>query len=319
MATFSRLIRFLAQDGRIYYGDAILPSNGSNINAATHARLITNGTPFDPLHAPSPSQPTPPYTITTRTLPVARLLCPLTAHTTRTIRCLGLNYAAHARESRMPLPVHPVLFYKPVTALNDPTAAIPVPRMAQETDDDGGASPRIDYEAELAIIIGRRARDVAPSAALSYVAGFAVANDVSQRTWQLSRGGGQWGLGKGFDGWAPLGPGIASSEALILGGGKKDPDRDGGLGIRTEVNGVEVQASGTGDMVFGVRETVSFLSRGTTLLPGDVILTGTPQGVGMGRAPPLWLKDGDVVEVNLEGVGSCVNKIEFERDETTPL
>lgn len=170
----------------------------------------------------------------------------------------------------MPLPTHPVLFYKPPTALNDPFGAIPVPRMAQETD-ESTTDAKIDYEAELAIVIGRAARDVSPSTALSHIAGFAVANDVSQRTWQLARGGGQLGLGKGFDGWAPLGPGVASLEALA----GRDPDEGAGLAIGAKVNGVEVQASGTGDMVFGVRETVSFLSRGTTLLPGDVILTGT--------------------------------------------
>ncbi|KAK7727682.1 hypothetical protein SLS57_002724 [Botryosphaeria dothidea] len=270
---------------------------------------------FDPTHSPSPSQPTAPYTITSRTSPITRrLLCPLTPATTRTIRCLGLNYAAHAAESRMPLPTHPVLFYKPPTALNDPFGAIPVPRMPQETD-ESTTDAKIDYEAELAIVIGRAARDVSPSTALSHIAGFAVANDVSQRTWQLARGGGQWGLGKGFDGWAPLGPGVASLEALA----GRDPDEGAGLAIGARVNGVEVQASGTGDMVFGVRETVSFPSRGTTLLPGDVILTGTPQGVGMSRSPPLWLRDGDVVEVTLEGVGSCVNKVAFRKDETPQL
>ncbi|GME24618.1 hypothetical protein AOQ84DRAFT_221359 [Neofusicoccum parvum] len=310
--TFSRLIRFLAQDGRVYYGDAILPAGSTSINAATHARLIT-GDPFSPAHSASPSAPTAaPCTVTTRTAAIARLLCPLTPTTTRTLRCLGLNYAAHAREAGMQLPTCPVLFYKPPTALADPFAPVRVPAVAQESDD--GGPPQVDYECELAVVVGRAGRDIAPRDALRHVAGVAVANDVSQRTWQLARGGGQWGLGKGFDGWAPLGPGIVALDAL-----GRDPDDGAGLRIGTKVNGEVVQGSGTGDMVFGVRETVAFLSRGTTLLPGDVILTGTPQGVGMGRTPPLWLKDGDVVEVSIEGVGSCINKVEFEKDEPAKL
>lgn len=131
--------------------------------------------------------------------------------------------------------------------------------MAQE-------APGVDYECELVVIIGREAKDVPASDALDYVLGYAVGNDVSHREWQLKRGGSQWNLGKGFDGWAPFGPGIVSGEVV------GDPQ---GLRIWTKVNGETVQDSGTRDMVFGVRESVAFLSRGTTLLPGDVIFTGT--------------------------------------------
>ena len=159
----------------------------------------------------------------------------------------------------MPLPDYPVLFFKPLTALSGPFARIPVPAMAQET-------LGVDYECELVVIIGREARDVAPADALSYVLGYAVGNDVSHREWQLKRGGSQWNLGKGFDGWAPFGPGIVSGDVI------GDPQ---GLSIYTKVNGETVQSSETGDMVFGVKESVAFLSRGTTLLPGDVIFTGT--------------------------------------------
>ena len=230
---------------------------------------------------------------------VRLLLAPLAD--AKTVRCLGLNYEQHAKESNMPIPKYPVLFYKPVTSLAGPFDPIPVPAPAQET-------PGLDYECELVAVIGRRAHNVSEDEALDYILGYAAGNDVSHREWQLKRGGGQWALGKGFDGWAPFGPGIVSRDLI------KNPQN---LRIGTKVNGKVVQESNTKDMIFGVKKTVAFLSRGTTLLPGDVIFTGTPQGVGAGRDPPLWLKDGDVVEVNLEGVGSCTNKVEFTRDEVS--
>jgi 2-keto-4-pentenoate hydratase/2-oxohepta-3-ene-1,7-dioic acid hydratase in catechol pathway len=165
--------------------------------------------------------------------------------------------------------------------------------------------PSVDYECELVAVIGKEARNVTEDKALDYVLGYCVGNDVSQREWQLKRGGGQWNLGKGFDGWAPMGPGIVSSRII------KDPQA---LSISTKVNGKEVQKSSTGDQIFSVAQTIAFLSKGTTLVPGDLIFTGTPEGVGMGRNPQLWLKDGDIVEVSLEGVGTCTNKVEYEKE-----
>ena len=202
----------------------------------------------------------------------------------------------------MPIPSYPILFYKPSTALTGPVDPIPVPKMAQI---DG-----LDYECELVITIGRECRDIAEDDALNYVMGYAVGNDISHREWQLKRGGGQWSLGKGYDGWAPFGPGIVTTELL------KDPQA---LKIGTRVNGEQVQGSETSDMVFSVKKTVAFLSQGTTMLPGDVIFTGTPQGVGSGRKPQLWLKDGDVVEVELEGVGKCVNRVEWSGKDKSKL
>jgi len=152
------------------------------------------------------------------------------------------------------------------------------------------------------VVISKEARDVPVSRALDFVLGYAVGNDISHRDWQIKRGGGQWNLGKGFDGWAPFGPGIVSTSLI------HDPNA---LRISTMLNGETVQSSTTKDMIFSVAQLVSFLSRGTTLLPGDLIFTGTPQGVGMGRKPQLWLKDGDKVEVSLEGVGSCTNHVVF--------
>ncbi|PQE28268.1 fumarylacetoacetate hydrolase protein [Rutstroemia sp. NJR-2017a WRK4] len=198
----------------------------------------------------------------------------------------------------MPIPKYPVLFYKPPTSLSSPSSPIPIPPLAQST-------PGLDYECELIIIISRPCTNISPSEAASYILGYCVGNDVSHREWQLARGGGQWALGKGFDGWAPYGPGIVSPRII------EDPQ---GLRIWTKLNGRMVQESSTRDMIFGVKETVAFLSQGTTLMPGDVIFTGTPQGVGMGRKPQLWLQDGDIVEVGLEGVGTCTNKVVFAKE-----
>ena len=288
--TFQRLIRFLAHDSQIYYGSPILPPQSTNISLARTAHIVT-GDIFSS------------YTVTSRTARIVRLLPPLSPTQIRTVRCLGLNYANHAKESNMPIPKYPVLFYKPMTSIAGPYDPVPVPVAAQVKNDEGEIS--LDYECELVAIISKEARDVSEKDALSHVLGYCVGNDISHRLWQLQRGGGQWGLGKGFDGWAPMGPAIVSPDVI------SDPQK---LSISTKVNGKQVQKSNTADMIFNLAKIISFLSQGTTLVPGDVIFTGTPEGVGMGRSPKLWLKDGDVVEVALEGVGSCVNRIEFEKE-----
>ncbi|KAJ5973998.1 hypothetical protein N7481_011208 [Penicillium waksmanii] len=279
-----RLIHFLAKDGQIYYGDAILPNGTSDIAHATQAKVI-KGDIF--------SQ----YRITDQIADIRMLLSPLARKDIGTVRCLGLNYEQHAKESNLPIPKYPILFFKPVTAIAGPTDDIPVTQLAQEGEG-------LDYECELVIVIGKEAKNVPESRALEYVLGYSVGNDVSHRDWQIKRGGGQWGLGKGFDGWAPWGPGIVSTSLIT------DPNA---LQISTTLNGRQVQCSSTKDMIFGVAKTIAFLSQGTTLLPGDLIFTGTPQGVGMGRKPNLWLKDGDHVEVSLEGVGSCANRVVFDK------
>jgi len=282
MASFSRLVRFLAKDGRTYYGDAILPHGITDIAKAKQAKVI-QGKIFGK------------YEVTDEVADIRLLLAPLALEDVKTVRCLGLNYEKHAIESKLPIPKYPVLFYKPLTSLTGPTDPIPVHPLAQQ-------GTGLDYECELVAVIGKTCADVPESKALDYVLGYAVGNDVSHREWQIQRGGGQWSLGKGFDGWAPYGPGIVSSKVI------KDPQS---LQITTKVNGKLVQESSTGDMIFGIAKTIAFLSQGTTLLPGDLIFTGTPQGVGMGRTPQLWLKNGDVVDVTLDGVGTCTNKVEF--------
>lgn len=240
------MIRFLAKDGHIYYGDALLPSGVSDIGKATQAKVI-QGDIFGQ------------HRITDQVADVRMLLAPLARKDIGTVRCLGLNYEQHAKESNLPIPKFPVLFFKPVTSIAGPNDEIPVPLLAQECEG-------LDYECELVAVIGKEARNVPESKALDYVLGYAVGNDVSHREWQIKRGGGQWGLGKGFDGWAPLGPGIVSSKII------RDPNA---LHISTVLNGQTVQSSSTKDMIFGVAKTIAFLSQGTTLLPGDIIFTGT--------------------------------------------
>lgn len=218
----------------------------NNIAKATQARVI-KGDIFGAHH------------VTDHVADVKTLLAPLARNDIKSVRCLGLNYAQHAKESGMASPKYPVLFYKPVTAVTGPTDDIPVPPIAQEGEG-------LDYECELVIVIGKEARDVPESRALEYALGYAIGNDVSHRDWQLKRGAGQWGLGKGFDQWAPFGPGIVTTSLI------RDPNA---LKISTKLNGRKMQDSTTGDMIFSVAKTISFLSRGTTLLPGDLIFTGT--------------------------------------------
>ncbi|KAJ0343832.1 hypothetical protein KNSL1_009951 [Colletotrichum chrysophilum] len=216
MASFSRLVRFLARDGKTYYGDAILPRGVSDIAKARQARIIT-GDIFGR------------HDVTDNVADIRLLLSPLAPEHVKTVRCLGLNYANHAKESNMAIPKFPVLFYKPVTSLAGPTDPIPVHPIAQ-------TGSTLDYECELVIVIGKTASDVSEDEALNYVLGYSVGNDVSHRDWQIQRGGGQWSLGKGFDGWAPFGPGIVTNK--IAG----DPQN---LKIFTKVNGETVQVSGT--------------------------------------------------------------------------
>ncbi|QKD52147.1 uncharacterized protein FOBCDRAFT_271891 [Fusarium oxysporum Fo47] len=281
-----RLIRFLAKDGGTYYGDAILPQGVADISRSKRARIIT-GDIFGKHH------------VTDQVVDIRLLLPPLAPSDVGTVRCVGLNYANHAKEANMEQPQYPLLFYKPPTALSGPVDPITVPPMAQET-------AGVDYECEMVIVIGKRCRDVPESEALDCVFGYAVGNDVTHRDWQLQRGEGQWSLGKGFDTWAPYGPGVVTSNVI------KDPQN---LRIWTKVNGETLQDSSTAEMIFGVRKVISLLSRGVTLMAGDLIFTGTPAGVGMCRNPQTWLKDGDVVEVGLEQIGACTNRVEFDKEE----
>jgi 2,4-didehydro-3-deoxy-L-rhamnonate hydrolase len=200
------------------------------------------------------------------------------------ILCAGLNYRDHAAESGMPIPSEPILFSKATSSLVGPFDDVVIPAGATKTD----------WEVELAIIIGQRAAGVAEADALNHVAGYAVLNDVSERAWQLERGG-QWLKGKSADTFAPLGPYLVTRDEIA------NPED---LGLWLSLNGKRVQDSSTSQMIFGVAHLVSYISQFMTLLPGDVISTGTPPGVGMGMKPdPVYLKSGDVMELEVEGLG----------------
>ena len=205
------------------------------------------------------------------------------------IVCIGLNYADHARETNAKTPEEPVIFFKATTALAGPDDDLPLPR----------GSVKTDWEVELAVVIGKRTRYVAKEDALAYVAGYALHNDYSERQDQLERGG-QWSKGKSQDGYAPLGPFLATPDEL---------GDTHALPMWLTVNGQSRQKSSTKEMIFDVAVLVSYLSRFMTLLPGDVISTGTPAGVGLGMTPPTFLKPGDVVELGIEGLGTQRQKI----------
>lgn len=228
---------------------------------------------------------------TGETVEVARLLAPLEPPN---ILCIGLNYRRHADESKMAYPERPILFIKPTTTVIGPEAPIILPEISEE----------VDYECELAVVIGRAARDVSEAEALDYVLGYTGANDVSARDWQL-RLDRQWARGKSFDTFCPLGPVLVTSDEL------PDP---GTLRIRTRLSGELVQDSRTSDLIFSVPQLIAYLSRGMTLAPGTVILTGTPEGVGMGRTPPRWLRPGDICEIEIDGIGTLRNPVVAERD-----
>jgi 2,4-diketo-3-deoxy-L-fuconate hydrolase len=217
-------------------------------------------------------------------LPEAARLGPCIARPSKIV-CIGLNYADHARESGAAIPQEPIVFFKSTTALCGPDDDVIIPRLSRKTD----------WEVELAAVIGRRASYVNEDAALSHVAGYALHNDYSEREWQLERGG-QWVKGKSCDTFAPLGPFLATPDEI------PDPHD---LRLWLRVNGVTRQNSSTAQMIFRVPRLISYVSQFMTLLPGDVISTGTPPGVGLGLKPtPVFLQPGDKVELGIDGLGS---------------
>jgi 2-keto-4-pentenoate hydratase/2-oxohepta-3-ene-1,7-dioic acid hydratase in catechol pathway len=206
------------------------------------------------------------------------------------IICLGLNYRDHAAESGMDIPKEPILFSKYTTALLGHQGEIVLPEVSQE----------VDYEAELVVVIGQGGRHIPRERALEHVAGYTIGHDVSARDWQLNKPGKQWMAGKTFDTFAPVGPALVTPDEV------GDPHK---LGIRLRLNGKTMQESTTSQLIFGVDETIAYLSQIFTLEPGDLIFTGTPPGVGMARKPPVWLQPGDVVEVEIDGLGILRNSV----------
>ena len=230
-----------------------------------------------------------PHRVTDRALRIDKLLAPLVP---TDILCIGLNYREHAAESGSEVPDHPMLFLKASNTLNNPFDPIPVPRR----------SSLIDYEGELAIVIGKAAKHVSRPHAFEHVLGYTIANDVSARDWQRDRklSGGQFARGKSFDGFCPLGPCIVTRDEVA------NPNA---LRLRTILNGQVMQDHTTADMIFDVPALIESLSSTMTLRPGAVILTGTPQGVGMARKPPVWMKEGDTVAVEIDGLGRLENPV----------
>lgn len=284
--SFKRLIRFIGEDNQEYFGDAILPEGEIDVYKAKEATIIIGDVLKD-------------YTLTNYTQKIKKLLSPLSPDQIPSLRCVGMNYTKHAIEIKMEIPKYPVLFFKPTSAIVGPSDPIRVPAACQIPP------AKVDYEVEMAIVIGKEGRDIPLHKAHEYILGYTIGNDVSQRTWQMDRGGTQFGVGKMFDTFAPLGPCIVSSNVL--------PDTDG-LNISCKVNGITRQDSNTSDMIFNCFEVVSFMSNGTTLKPGDVIFTGTPSGVAVGLNPSPWLKDGDEIVFEIDKIGTLKNKVVFEND-----
>lgn len=221
---------------------------------------------------------------------VKKLLAPLDP---AAILCIGLNYRRHAEETGFKIPQYPALFMKNPATLAHPDDPVLIPDSCLDP-------PQVDFEVELAVVIGRAARNVPKETALQYVLGYTVANDISARRWQAHAGSGQWVRGKSFDTFCPLGPQLVTPEEI------RDPQD---LHLKCIVNGVTLQDADTGDMIFPVAELIRYLSTDMTLLPGTVILTGTPSGVGYTRTPPVYLKPGDVLESVIEEIGTLRNPI----------
>ncbi|CZT25766.1 related to 2-keto-4-pentenoate hydratase/2-oxohepta-3-ene-1,7-dioic acid hydratase (catechol pathway) [Ramularia collo-cygni] len=287
---WDRIVRFIAEeDGQEYLGEPI--DSAIDVGAA-----VASSTPVQVLvfHGSSPLDIT--IHPTTTILTIRSLLPPITRKEIGTIRCIGLNYRHHAAEMKLTLPTHPCVFFKPASCLNSPGHPLLIPYQAS----DGQA----DYEAELAVVIGRECRNVDPAKALDYVLGYMCSNDVTARKWQFAGGNTQWGYGKGFDGFAPMGPCLVSTRAI------PDPSV---IELKTLLNGNVMQEGRADDMIFSIAEIVSHLSQGTTLEAGTVIMTGTPHGIGVSKEPPIFLQHGDDLRVVMShGLGSLVSNVVYE-------
>lgn len=262
-----RIIRYEDSNGTIHYGSE--KSDGST--------LRIEGDVFAD------------YSETTEAADVAKLLAPIQPID---ILCIGLNYRKHAEEGRKPVPEYPVLFMKNSGALQHPNDPIVLPRVLH--------SELVDYECELAVVIGKECHNATRENALNFVLGYTCANDVSARDWQLKKGGSQWCRGKTFATFCPLGPSLVTTDEI------SNPNT---LQLKTELNGEVMQDWNTDDMIFDVPTLIEFLSGSTKLVPGTVILTGTPHGVGAARDPKVRLQDGDTVSITIENIGTLTNPV----------
>lgn len=232
------------------------------------------------------------YRATDAAADVKKLLAPIAPSV---FFCIGLNYRKHAEEGGSPIPQYPVLFMKGPASVQNPGDPILLPRALR--------SDKVDYEAELAVVIGKTCKNATKENALSYVLGYTCANDVSARDWQQEWGGSQWCKGKTFDTFAPLGPCLVTTDEIA------DPNT---LSIKSIVSGEVMQDWNTDDMIFNVPTLIAFLSGSTTLVPGTVILTGTPHGVGIARKPPRFLLPGDTVTIEIGKIGALTNPVAEE-------
>lgn len=251
---------------------------GQRDDESTSVRLVENDDPLGSLR------------FTGERATVKQLLAPVVPSQ---ILCIGLNYRKHALETKSPEPKYPVLFTKGVNALQRPGGAVVIPRIAS-------SPPEVDYECELAVVLKETIKDVSEEDALQYVAGYTCANDISARRWQGAKGGNQWVRAKTFDTFCPIGPVLVTPDVI------PDPQQ---LRIATYLNGACMQQSSTSDMIFSVAQIISQLSQDVTLPKGTLILTGTPEGVGFTRSPPVYLAPGDLVEVEIERIGKLVNPV----------
>ncbi|KAI8167723.1 hypothetical protein KHU50_006445 [Colletotrichum sp. SAR 10_65] len=285
---WKRLVRFIAEDDwREYIGEPVDETVDVGAALATSTpvpvRVFSGTSALDASAEP-----------TQTVLNIQKLLPPLTRKEIGTIRCIGLNYRKHAKEMNLELPEHPTLFFKPASCLNASNAPLVIPHQATDA--------QADYEAELAVVIGRDARNVSVENAMDYVLGYMCSNDVTGRKHQFA--GAQWGFGKGFDGFAPMGPCLVSTSSI------PDPSV---IELKTVLNGEVMQEGRGDDMIFSIAEIVAYLSQGTTLEAGTVIMTGTPHGIGVSRTPPVFLSPGDDLRIVMShGLGSLVNKVVYE-------
>jgi 2-keto-4-pentenoate hydratase/2-oxohepta-3-ene-1,7-dioic acid hydratase in catechol pathway len=232
------------------------------------------------------------YEVTKTVSKVKKLLAPVEP---AAIWCIGLNYRRHAEGSGLSIPEFPVVFAKGLNSVQNPEDPILLPTWLK--------SDEVDYEGELVVVIGKACKNVSRQSALDYVFGYCCGNDVSARDWQLKKGGGQWCRGKTFDTFAPMGPCLKTKDEL------PNPNN---LRLQTILNEGIVQDWNTSDMIFDVPSLIEFLSGSTTLLPGTVIFTGTPQGVGMAQKPPRWLSPNESVTIVIEDIGSLHNPVAME-------
>ena len=220
------------------------------------------------------------------------------------IVCIGLNYVDHAKEVGAPLPKEPIIFLKPTSSLCGPNDEVMLPKgiipKKEKTPSRLVDSKRSDWEVELGIVIGDKARSVPESKAMQYVAGYTIVNDVSERAYQLDAAAGQWTRGKGCDTFCPVGPWLVTKDEI---------SRPQNLSIWLELNGKKMQNGNTKTMVFNIKELISYVSHYMTLYPGDIIATGTPPGVGMGMKPPRYLKKGDEMKLGIDGLGTQIQKV----------